>query len=529
MPTPLRSPLADAAPPSDARRFVTQDTIAADERSAPGASGVGAAGAALKARRAEAEREEHVTDVIRTRRALGLGILLWHGYLGLDAIVATWLEAPPFRFFLAERLVTTLLFLPAWLRMLVQPLPGPRLLTALDILDYSIASASVGVLSVSFGGLESPYCMGASIVLVGASMTRFYPWRTGLWRFGVPALSFIAVMVGSGLFSPLVARQLHSPQSVATFAMYLAFLATTYAFSVIGGHLVWALRRQVFETRIVGRYRLKRRLGEGGMGEVWLAYHAALRRDVAVKILRRHDWATDAAALARFEREVRATSELSHPNTVRVFDYGTTEDGLWFYAMEHLEGEDLARLVRREGPMAPARAIHVVSQAARALGEAHERGIVHRDVKPENILLTSLGGEHDFVKVVDFGIAKLAREEDGSESLTQTGAMLGTPAYMSPEAAAGKPVDARSDVYGLGVVLHFLLTGAPPFEATTLGALLHAHLQATPPPPSTRAPHPISAELDALVGRALAKAPVDRFADGAALHAALVACPEAER
>ena len=181
-----------------------------------------------------------------------------------------------------------------------------------------------------------------------------------------------------------------------------------------------------------------------------------------------------ASAHARFEREVRATAELVHPNTVRVFDYGTTEDGALVLRHGAARGGDAGRSTcSRLGPLAPARAVHIVGQAARALAEAHERGIVHRDVKPENLFLTSLGGEHDFVKVLDFGIAKV-QSPDGT--MTDTGCVLGTPAYISPEVAVGQEADARSDVYGLGAVLYFLLCGRPPFEAETAGALIFAHV-----------------------------------------------------
>lgn len=481
--------------------------------------------AAASARRARIEQDEHAADVIRTRYALGLGILIWNGYLVLDAIASRWLEAPPFSFFLCVRLGACAFFIPIWVRLRVGPLPSAWLLTALDTLAYSIASAAIALTTVRFGGLESPYCMGASIILIGATVTRFYQWQIGMWRFGIPALSFVFVLLASSVISPLVRAQFGSPHALALGAVYLTFLITTYAFSVAGGHLVWSLRRQVFETRLVGQYRLKRRIGEGGMGEVWLAYHTALRRDVAVKILLRGGYDGE-ASLARFEREARATSELTHPNTVRVFDYGTTDDGLWFYAMEYLEGEDFGKLVAREGALPARRAIALISQAARALAEAHERGIIHRDIKPENLLVTRLGGESDFVKVVDFGIAKLQGGDAGG-TLTNTGVMLGTPTYISPEAASGSQVDARSDVYGLGAVLYFLLTGAPPFDEKSLPAMLNAHLNTPAPLPSARAPHPVSDELDRIVVTALAKVPADRFADGAAFFSALASCPEA--
>jgi serine/threonine-protein kinase len=246
-----------------------------------------------------------------------------------------------------------------------------------------------------------------------------------------------------------------------------------------------------------------------------------LKRDVAVKILRPEQQERSASAQARFEREVHATAELVHPNTVRVFDYGSTEDGVWYYVMELLEGETLAEHVYRLGPLSPARAVHVVGQAARALGEAHERGIVHRDVKPENLFLTSLGGEHDFVKVLDFGIAKI---QSAATDMTDAGCVLGTPAYISPEVAVGKEADARSDVYGLGSVLYFLLCGRPPFEADTARALIWSHVHEQVAPPSRMLGRPLPPDLEAVVMRALAKDPTSRYPNAAELALALASC-----
>jgi serine/threonine-protein kinase len=258
------------------------------------------------------------------------------------------------------------------------------------------------------------------------------------------------------------------------------------------------------------------------MGEVWVAYHPGLRRDVAVKILRNEVQMESENAVPRFEREARATAELMHPNTVRVFDYGATVDGLFYYVMELLEGENLSDLVERAGPLPPARAVHIIDQAARALNEAHSKGIVHRDVKPENLFLVSLEGEEDFVKVLDFGIAKIA-DEVGAP-ITRTGWLLGTPLYMSPEAVSGKPADARSDVYALGAVLYYMLTGKPPFETDNASALVFAQVHTTPVWPSERLGRDLPGDLEELVMRALRKDPEERFASALEFERALGAC-----
>ena len=292
----------------------------------------------------------------------------------------------------------------------------------------------------------------------------------------------------------------------------------------MGSHLTWTLRSQVFEARNLGRYRLRRLIATGGMGEVWLAYHPGLKRDVAVKILKPEEQERSQSALARFEREVRATSELTHPNTVRVFDYGTTDDGLWYYVMELLEGETVAEHVARLGPLPPARAVHIVGQVARALAEAHGRGIVHRDIKPENLFLTSMGGEHDFVKVIDFGIAKV---ESADGNMTGTGWVMGTPAYMSPEVAMGAPADARSDVYGLGEVFYFMLCGKPPFRADNVAALIFAQVHQQVVSPSRILGRQLPADVEAVVMRSLEKDPGERFPTAAEFALALASCTQA--
>jgi serine/threonine-protein kinase len=257
------------------------------------------------------------------------------------------------------------------------------------------------------------------------------------------------------------------------------------------------------------------------MGDVWVGHHPGLKRDVAVKILRPEEQARSASAQARFEREVHATAELVHPNTVRVFDYGVTEDGLWYYVMELLEGETLAEHVERLGPLQPARALHIVGQATRAIAEAHERGIVHRDIKPDNIFLTSLGGEHDFVKVIDFGIAKVS---DVDVTMTGSGLVMGTPEYMSPEVAKGEPADVRSDVYALGEVLYFLLCGRPPFHAESVGAVMFAQVHEPARPPSRVLGRQLPKDVELVVMRALQKDPAARYATAAELALALSQC-----
>jgi serine/threonine-protein kinase len=256
---------------------------------------------------------------------------------------------------------------------------------------------------------------------------------------------------------------------------------------------------------------------------VWLAWDEGLKRDVALKILDRNA-SGNSVAIARFEREAMAASSLQSPHTIRVFDFGASDDGVWFIAMEHLEGVDLMSLVEDIGPLPPERAVRLARQACAALSEAHDAGVVHRDVKPGNLFVCRLGDDPDFLKVLDFGIASIeGAKADASDSVdvTRTGWVHGTPAYMSPEVCTGARADARSDIYSLGAVLYFLLTGRPPFAAQSASAVMLAHVNEAPEAPSAHTPLPV--QLDRVILRCLAKDPAARYPSARALLDALEA------
>jgi serine/threonine-protein kinase len=306
----------------------------------------------------------------------------------------------------------------------------------------------------------------------------------------------------------------------------ILWMGIAVAITVTGAHWSDRLRRQAQEARRLGQYVLRRQLGAGGMGEVYLAEHVLLKRPAAIKLIR-PDRAGDPKNLQRFEREVKTTATLTHPNTVQVFDYGHTEDGTFYYVMEYLPGLTLDSLVKDAGPLPPARAVHFLRQLCGALAEAHGAGLVHRDIKPGNVMVCERGGARDVVKLLDFGL--VLPHGVGDEKLTQDGAVAGTPAYMSPEQASGRDEPgARSDIYSVGALAYFLLAGRSPFAGRAPVQVLAAHLYETPEPPSRHRPE-VPADLEAVVLHCLAKNPLDRFPDAESLDAALAQCEAAGR
>jgi len=300
---------------------------------------------------------------------------------------------------------------------------------------------------------------------------------------------------------------------------FLAAFAAIYA-----THVIHSIRREAFKAKLFGQYRLKERIGAGGMGEVYQAEHVLLKRPCAIKLIKPGS-EVDATALARFEREVQATARLTHWNTVEIFDYGHTEDGTFYYVMELLPGLSLDELVDRYGPLPPERAVHLLRQTCRALREAHASGLVHRDIKPANIFAANRGGIHDVAKLLDFGLVKQKRTEGAKgEVATPSDSFAGSPFYMAPEQASefGKE-DARTDIYALGAVAYYLLTGKPPFSGKNPVEIIIAHSRDEVVPPS-RVRDKIPADLDKIVLRCLAKKPEDRFADVDSLETALASC-----
>jgi len=310
------------------------------------------------------------------------------------------------------------------------------------------------------------------------------------------------------------------------FALLGAASVAIFVFTVVIARLNREARRAVLETKQLGQYTLDEKLAEGGMGVVYRAHHAMLHRPTAVKFLDADK--TNEQTIARFEREVRLTSQLNHPNTIAVYDYGRTPEGIFYYAMEYLDGLNLDEFVQQWGPQPEGRVIGILRQVCGSLAEAHGVGLIHRDIKPANMLINQRGGLYDFVKLLDFGLVK-AVDSSREATLTSAGSLAGTPLYLSPEGVERpQSVDARSDLYAVGAVGYFLLTGTPVFDGDNVFEIINQHSKAAPEPPSERLGKNVSQDFERLLLACLEKDPDKRPQTAVELTIMLDACGAAE-
>ena len=363
----------------------------------------------------------------------------------------------------------------------------------------------------------------------GVDVTGYRDYRgvpvVGAWTW-VPEYGF-------GVATKMDASEAYRPLYVlritfwTLFGVLLAASVLMFVFMTTAERRRVEAQRAVLAARKLGQYSLEEKLGSGGMGTVYRARHAMLRRPTAVKLLN-IDKISD-NAIARFEREVQLTSQLNHPNTIAIYDFGRTPEGIFFYAMEFLDGINLEDLVVKHGPQPEGRVISILHQVCGSLAEAHGIGLIHRDIKPANIILNQRGGQYDVVKVLDFGLVKSLNDDESEAGLTAPGAVAGTPLYMAPEAIERPDTfDARGDIYAIGAVGYFLLTGTALFSGSSIMEICLHHLKTQPEPPSQRLGRSVSGRLEELILKCLGKSPQDRPQSAIELADELARCEAAD-
>lgn len=481
--------------------------------------------------------ETETRDLLRIRlRALTLvflviwGVFLVRDVVFLDGITASlsfWVV------FLALSILTGVLYSP--LKLSLRVLRALEVVTVLVItLDLLLVMRSDILDLVESNQLD---LIGARIQRTTLSyvfvILLYGVFIPNTWRRAAQVLAPIVVLP---LLHNLILR-LQLPKM----AEFLDFEEASFRFlvlifaaasSVYGAYIIGGLRAKAFEARQLGQYRLIEKLGSGGMGEVWKAKHKMLARPAAIKLIRpeklgTQDTSLTRTILGRFEREAQVTATLESTHSVLVYDFGISEDGSFFYVMELLKGMDLEQLVSRYGPVDSARAIYFLSQACDSLSDAHDKGLIHRDIKPGNLFSCRLGRHYDFIKVLDFGLVKTLNESNkGEHQLTAIDSIAGTPSYIAPEQALGEAIDARTDIYALGCVAYWLVTGKLVFDANSVSAMMIDHAKTVPLPPSQRCKVPIAPDLERLILRCLEKDPSKRPCSAGELQQELAKCQD---
>ncbi len=465
-------------------------------------------------------------------------------YVALNFGASLWLHRPSHNRSSAPLLVAGVAFAALWLLLRGAP-RSKGFVRIVELSTLFVGTAAISSIAVMMDVIAEPDMIVRSLLIDVLLVYAVYVPSTARRTLVVAALMTVpllgSVFIAFRAWDPV----LHDPPAAtwpkgkvgdiayAATVMTSVWWAIAVAMAAAISQTINGLRKAVSEVRRLGQYTLEQKLGEGGMGVVYRASHAMLRRPTAIKLLLADRAGKD--ALTRFEREVQRTAMLTHPNTVTVFDYGRTTDGVFYYAMELLEGASLDELVDVDGPQPEERVIHLLEQAAASLAEAHDAGLIHRDIKPGNILIVDRGGIPDLVKVLDFGLVKdVGREtRDGTASepaVTKENTITGTPLYIAPEAViAPETVDARTDLYALGAVGYWLLTGTHVFGGKSILEVCAHHLHSVPESPSARLGAPVSRDLEALLLECLAKRPEDRPISANVLRERLRACVAAGR
>jgi hypothetical protein len=398
----------------------------------------------------------------------------------------------------------------------------PRLVLNIALAYEVFTAFSVGLLDYADQGPTEGVSWIAVVILLFAPMIPATPRKTLITALLAASMGPLGALIWKLLGAePAGLRQI----LVLSIPNYLCA-----AMAPVVSHLITRLGREVRQAREMGSYILGNLIARGGMGEVWQATHRFLVRPAAIKLIKSETIGASTPEQAkvmvqRFRREAQAAAALRSPHTIQLYDFGVAADGTFYYVMELLNGMDLQSLVSQHGPLPPARAIHILRQVCESLGEAHTRGLIHRDIKPANIQICRMGRECDFVKVLDFGLVKRSGPGEPSEpGLTSPNMLAGTPAYLSPEVASGEAIDHRSDIYSLGCVAYWMLTGRQVFQADGLMQMIARHIQAKPEPPSRHSPFTVPAELDEIVLDCLAKFASQRPASAWELADRLAQC-----
>lgn len=463
------------------------------------------------------------------------------GFVAVNFLLSLWLGSFAFNRQSILLLVASAAFGTLWLLLRGAP-RTPRFVRTVELSTLVVGTAAFSGMALVMDMLANPDMLVRTLLTYMLLVYAVYVPSTAKHTLLVAGLMTVPLLGSIFLAFRHWNPALHDPPAapwpkgeIGDMA-YPATLVTAFFWAVVVAmaagfsQTIYGLRKAVNDIRRLGQYTLEKKIGEGGMGVVYRASHAMLRRPTAIKLL--HPDRAGRDALTRFEREVRRTAMLTHPNTVTVFDYGQTTDGVFYYAMELLEGASLQEIVDLDGPQPAERVIHLLEQAAGSLAEAHAAGLIHRDIKPGNILVVDRGGIPDLIKVVDFGLVKDVRSSGSSvdETLTMADSITGTPHYMAPEAITSpETVDARTDIYALGAVGYWLLTGTHVFRGKTVMEVLAHHLHSIPESPSERLGFALERDLEKILLACLAKQQEDRPDSADALRDRLRTCAAARR
>jgi hypothetical protein len=470
-----------------------------------------------------AKNEEESRAYLQARLIVFSRVMFWSLLVDLLFVVAlysvyTHLKPPNNTLIFAEAAISVAALAFFWRVLLLRRTLSYEALYRLDVI-YAVWVGTAFAISVVLAPRFKPAAPAAMMWTSFMVFTRALILPSSGWRTMIISAVTLVPLNLAGVYLAVATEQdLPGPALVLA---GLVFSAVIVLLAATGSRIIYGLRRQVTAAMQLGQYTLDRKIGEGGMGAVYRAHHVMLRRPTAVKLLLPDRVGVE--NLARFEREVQHMSQLTHWNTVAVFDYGRSPDGVFYYAMEYLGGGiDLENLVLKHGPQPARRVIHILSQVCGALQEAHEQGFIHRDVKPANIILCSRGGMPDVAKVVDFGLVKEITADTGASQQV----ILGTPAYVAPEAVTDPAgIGPAVDLYALGCVGYYLLTGKRVFEGKTAVDICIQHVTAIPKRPSEVSSIPIPSELEDILMKCLAKKPADRYASALELAEALSALP----